>query len=161
MRNTDQIVTIAKAVRKEMVSFAKAEGSKICYEPRELDCLCAIASDFLVKVAEQFGFEVYLTEGIAFENISRDHPLTEQGNHMWVEWREFIIDITATQFGVREHVYMIGARSTTKYHAVLFGAEAEKSLRNRWPREQRPTAFLKVLEQRTTNVIKDLQKELG
>lgn len=82
-----KVKKIAKKVRLQCEEYAMSEESAVFYENEDLSMMCDIASLALKKAMAKEGFRARVFEG--------DY---NKVGHCWVGWREFIIDITATQF---------------------------------------------------------------
>lgn len=96
------IFSIANKVRKQCEIFASSPAAKNYdfYRSKgiknNLSCMCAIASYTLVKVFRAKGIRCKLVRG----------KFDEYNYHCWVETCNKIVDITATQFHIRESVYI-------------------------------------------------------
>jgi len=100
----------------------------------DLSTYCAISSYVLMKIGYSFGYKFRLAEGVAFE--LGWHPTEEDINHCWLEIGDDIVDITATQFGRKEKVYIVRGTNES-YKKFKSDEDALKSLR-KWPSEQSP-----------------------
>lgn len=113
---------IAQKVRKKCEKYVKGLENSIYGET--LSCLCAVASKALQNELVEAGYNTKLVYGNAFGDT-----------HCWVELDGKIYDITATQFGVEEKVYV------TDVNDEDYEKEKEvKDLRffSGWPIEQKP-----------------------
>ena len=97
MNSKEQLLKrVASQVRKKTERFADKE-----FFPSDLMGLCIDASIALRKILWRNGIRTQLTEGYFIDDKGLD-----RGTHYWLEWRGFIIDITATQFGLDKKVYI-------------------------------------------------------
>ena len=89
-----KIRSIAKIVRKKCEVFAKSRASTNYdfHDKDDLSCMCAVASFVLAEALRKNGFECNVIHG----NFSRYGCYNSE--HCWVEVKNKIIDITATQF---------------------------------------------------------------
>jgi len=101
MNKTQTIRLVAKRVRKACEVFINSHECKRYdfYEQKDLACMCAVASDTLQKELKKHRIYAKFIEGKWFGDED------EWGYaHCWLEWKGYIIDITATQFGVGRKV---------------------------------------------------------
>ncbi len=94
-----KILKIAKDVRKKCEDFAMSSES--CHfdfhNQPSLDCMCAVASFALYTALKHKNITSKVVYGM----------FDKTGCHCWVEYRNWIIDITATQFdNVKRPVYV-------------------------------------------------------
>ncbi len=109
---------IAKIVRR-MVENEVEDGIDISGSIEELDGACGYASYGLYKVLP------------ASEIVKGTY---DGWDHIWVEFDNKIVDVTATQFGVYSKVYIIkktGNRAK-KYNSTARGADVIKELIFDW-----------------------------
>jgi len=129
--NWGDIRDIALKVRRacEMFSVSQESESFDYHGDDELGGMCATASFALRKYLKKKGIEV--------EVISGDYKLRDQWFdrecHCWVEYRGYIIDITATQFGINEAVHITSNRE--KYYRLR---KVPKMSRLKWCKGQQP-----------------------
>ena len=91
-------IKIAEQVRKQCYAFAMSHhSSKFDFHgKRDLWCMCMFASTVLRDELQKKGHKAILVVG-RYDCLS----------HAWVQIRDHIIDITATQFkGITEEVYL-------------------------------------------------------
>lgn len=91
-----KIISIAEAVRMRCEVFAESSqsGDYDFHKQRDLACMCAVASFALHTALKRNGIKTRVAYG-QFDGM----------DHCWIEYRDLIIDITATQFGMsRIHV---------------------------------------------------------
>jgi hypothetical protein len=122
-------MALARRVRKAVVNIANGEPTS--YDA--LDSYCAIASHFFVSVAKRYGYKLDIVEGVAFERYDYDFEIDT--NHCWVQYQGKIIDLTATQFGVRANIHIVND-TNKKYHAVRKNQTVIDSLKHHWPKCQ-------------------------
>lgn len=117
----------------------------------ELSCFCAIASYVLVEVAAIFKYNLNLVEGIAFDDVpyvdydDEEYNPEDLVNHVWVEYKGTIIDITATQFGIGDKIHIVD-NTNEEYYPVRYNYDAKDSLQHHWPQEQTPYSILNDLD---------------
>lgn len=89
-----KIRSIAKIVRKKCEVFAKSEDSTNYdfHDHDDLSCMCAVASFVLAEALRKNGFECNVIHGKFYLNGCY------RSEHCWVEVKNKIVDITATQF---------------------------------------------------------------
>jgi len=98
--NIDKVKDIAKRVRRKCELFSRSpEASKHdFYKTPDLVCMCAVASFALSKALNKSGIRNKVIKGY----------YGSEGHHCWVELKNgMIIDITATQFGIRQRVLIV------------------------------------------------------
>lgn len=109
----------------------------------DLGCYCAISSYLLCLVAKKFGYHLILVEGVAFD----DFP---DPNHCWAQYKNTIIDITATQFGCSDKVHVTGIGD--KKYKVIRRLTKTRKMKHEWG-NQSPYKYLPIL--------KDLAEEVA
>lgn len=126
------IRAIAKDVREQCEKFVFSSRSSEYHFGASLDCMCAIASYALYMELQKKGIDTQFIEGTWHEDSTDRWGY----NHCWIEWHQYIIDITATQFGVRRRVCINQNRDNT-----YKGKRAVKrpSRMISWPANQRPS----------------------
>lgn len=94
------IYSIARKIRKKCEIFANSYRARDYdyYQNSNLACMCAVASYVLVKALRGNGIRCWMVWG-------RFGKWDDQ--HCWVETKDNIIDITATQFGGFDPVYIV------------------------------------------------------
>jgi len=120
---------IAREVRNHCERFTKrVAGDYISIEESDLGGLCAIASYTLRRELYKKSIDTKLIEGKWFKG-----PTDKWGwGHCWLEWNGYIIDITATQFGVARKVCI--NRDRGKHYGKRTPLRFKE-----WPDEQRPS----------------------
>lgn len=98
----NKILSIAQDVRNKCEEFAKSNASKKYdfHNQDDLGCMCAVASFVLARALRRNRIKCNIVSGEFYDN---GWPA---GNHCWVEVRNKIVDITATQFGDFPPVYV-------------------------------------------------------
>ena len=114
---------ICARVRKGVESFAKATGY-----PVDLCGLCGIASHALAKAFRIHGYSATLVAGM--------YRTQSKGSHSWVESKDKIWDVTATQFK-RGKVVVVDKKRSKAYKRGPEGWQSIDSYRT-WG-EQCPT----------------------
>ena len=129
-----EAVKLSWWVRKCCQDFAFSEKAKEYdfYRDRNLACMCAVASMALRKAS-----------GDKFKVIKGRYYFKKRGEpHCWVEWEDWIFDITATQFGVAIPVYVLRIENGGQYTE----REEVKGYRDiRWGMTQDPSPRLTKL----------------
>ena len=105
---------------------------------KDLCGACAIASYLLVKNLKKAGYKSSFVTG-EYEDF---------GNHCWTEYSNYIIDITASQFGLAP-VYVTHV-SNWRYSEVAIGATALQEVRFWGP--QAPQTHRRVKELKAFNL---------
>ena len=153
------LVIIGRAARKEIMNFARRHPN--IGNPVDLTCFCAIASYFFKLVAEPFGYDLTLVEGIAFDSSYKGKPIQRRDiNHCWTEYDGMVYDLTATQFKSGNAVHVV--KNTNKnYISVNPGIKTDdRNLSESFPDwidEQTPIMFKRELKRRAENVVYNLQ----
>jgi len=102
-----------------------------------------------VNVAKKFGYELELIEGAAFQ-----HP--DYGiNHCWTIFDNKIIDLTATQFNVKNKIHIVSIKNK-EYTEVSRGKTAIKNVKEYWC-DQSPHNYRNELNKRKRKIIKIIQ----
>lgn len=118
---------IAKEVRQRLVAIAKGQNREC------LSGMCAIGAMALTRSLHEWKhYEAQMVLG-KFRPV-KDH-LTG-GNHCWTIIGSRIIDVTATQFGVRNKV--VNCRSVDPRYSPSRVISQVQSMPRGWPREQLP-----------------------
>lgn len=137
-----QLIELGSKVRAFVVNKIVPLSWEI--NPVSLECGCAIASYTLTKALHKVGQRATLVEW------------GDGWGHCWVEHRDLIIDITATQFDkdlpevliVKKKDYNVVNRSDG---FLAKGRRAENDLK-RWDMYQSPFTFLSEIEKFLTSV---------
>ena len=110
-----KMIAIATTARQLTERFAK-EHSGIG-DRWNLECYCAIGSKILKLLEEKYGYDVTFVQGQYGSDF-----ITTPGylNHCWTEYNSRIIDVTATQFGIKEKVHIISVKEAIKYFPVHY-----------------------------------------
>lgn len=122
-----KIKNIAKKVRKAVEKLAKSDNYYSF--DKNLKCACALASYFLSKELNKNKIKSKVVWGNFIKG-------KKNYSHCWVVVKNQIVDITATQFGIKHKVYITDIDSE-QYYPVLEGKIAVKSLKD-WNPEQNP-----------------------
>ena len=118
---------IAKLVRKagETVAQRGVMGVRDTYTAR-LGGWCYICSRVLVSLLRRNGHKATLVLGEYFGNC-----------HCWVELPDGkILDVTATQFGVKRKIYTPSKKKSALYLPKAKGRTAERYVRDNWMKQQ-------------------------
>jgi hypothetical protein len=101
--NFNKLIEIAKSVRERFEnSIIRSYDGLFELDPedkQELGGRCHLASRVLYKEARKSGLKVKMCTGW-FENDF------SAGGHCWIEFEGKIIDITATQFGIKDKIFI-------------------------------------------------------
>lgn len=139
-----RLLEIAKKARRLTERFQK-KNPEIGSE--DLECYCAIGSKILYELAKKEGYRVSFVEGNFSNNKytawDRDIP-----NHCWVEYKKVILDITATQFGIQEKVYIVERENDKRYKVISTGRKAFSGMKE-WPQEQNPLCHKPTIDRLT------------
>ena len=109
MKNEKLVRSIAEKVRKqcETFAFSKAAGGYDFNRHYDLACMCAVASHALLTALKK--------KKIPCKMIRGEYDLD---GHCWLVVHDHIVDITATQFGIKEEVYV--AKDNEMYVAEAY-----------------------------------------
>lgn len=88
-----EIVELGHSIRSAMEEFAASDENPGDISSGDLSCGCAVASYFFAR-------ELRRRLGISAKFVATQ-------NHCFVEYNRYIYDLTATQFGRKEKVYVI------------------------------------------------------
>ena len=96
-----ECVKLSWSVRRKCAQFARSSAAEnYDFHGNEgLEAMCAIAS-MALRRASGNKFTVHIGD------YALNDTCTKWGNHCWVEYKDWIIDITATQFGVKIPVFI-------------------------------------------------------
>lgn len=108
-----KIISIATTARQLTEIFAKDHPE--IGDSQDLECFCAIGSKILKLLAKKYDYDVTFVQGQYGSVFYKDHL-----NHCWTEYNSRIIDITATQFGIKDPIHIIEKSVATYYHPVHF-----------------------------------------
>lgn len=106
----ERITRIAHEVRVELQSWLKDKFRE------DLECTCGICSYTLYRVLCAVGYNAELVESV-----------DNNEGHCWVEVGGYVVDLTATQFGYREVVFV---RRIAAYNIFPGGVEFEENKYN-------------------------------
>ena len=97
MKISHQIINISEQVRKACEKFAMSKEAieYDFYNDEELGSMCAVASTALRDVLKRRRFNPVLMQGEFGDGME----------HCWVQVKDKIIDVTATQFNTKDHKY--------------------------------------------------------
>jgi hypothetical protein len=128
----ETILKTASSVRKTIEDERKKNHDAKVVWSQDLCGACAVASSLLTHELKKQGVNSFLVIG---QYIRGDVPWT----HCWVETNSDIIDITATQFGIEQKVFLSDKRNSA-YKRDFFGKAASKEV-TQWYGYQNPTKF--------------------
>ncbi len=133
-----KIYSIAKKVRKQCELFANSKEArdKDYHESKDLACMCAVASHALLIALKDRGIEAVMVRGKYRKH--RDYYPT---HHCWVEYKDSIIDITATQFEVSKKVQIVKSKNPCYIRMRRIKVSDRNPLRS-WGIEQGPSHSL-------------------
>jgi hypothetical protein len=124
MEDFQKVISYAKSSRKIVERLAKHIDNSWPVEAgdsKTLECYCAIASHLLYKLAKKNNIKINFHVG---KFKSYDHAFNSYDGK--------IIDITATQFGLKNKVYVID--SENPYYKIHFSNEkAIDYVEHYWP----------------------------
>ena len=130
-----ECVKLSWLVRRKCAQFARSSASRTYdfHNHKRLGAMCAIAS-MTLRCASGNKFIVQIGK------YALNEQCTSWGNHCWVEYKDWIIDITATQFGVNIPVF-IGRKENCgwKYKKGKLGNHYSDYT---WGNRQNPTSRL-------------------
>lgn len=133
MPSKKKLQEIAAHIRRNCELYAKhCAGYDAPYRRGGLKGMCALASSALLLALEHKGIFGTLAGGRFCHNKK-----TRGEAHYWVEVGNYIVDITATQFGVKEKV-VITSSPDPRY--FLMDDDVEVRHFDGWWADQRPTA---------------------
>lgn len=96
--NIKQFYVIGERVRSSVCDWAhRHPQNNNAFSARDLAGCCAIASYALCKALSAKGFKPEFVCGVE----------SSWGSHCWVECKNYIVDITATQFGIKTPVHIV------------------------------------------------------
>lgn len=120
----DIVKQIASQVRSACEGFVNSHES-FDYDfhgQDDLCCMCAVASMALKKALEREGIHSDLVVG-EYDGFC----------HCWLEWQNYIVDITATQFNLKRKIHIVST-NTKLYNKI----EVNPSEFKDWPHTQKP-----------------------
>lgn len=125
-----QIANRCREISEQFVCSPEAQGFDFFdYSGRkDLACFCACASVFLAQKLNEHGIKAVAIRG-SFDSDEGD-------NHCWVDVDNNIIDITATQFGIRDKIFITTYNNSSFY--VSMGHIKSIYCLHGWPVEQKP-----------------------
>ncbi len=148
----DRILQIANAVRLEIEKWTRQKHEDyLHFDISEVNLAgaCGISSWILNKILKKNKIHSELTLGWY---LSDSDPI----GHCWVELvkESKIVDITATQFGIKEKVF-VSSPKHHRYHLCKQGKSAEFYISEYWG-TQSPRTYEKELRDIYRKVIKDV-----
>ncbi len=112
-----KLFTIAEKARLATEKFANQRS--YIGSPTTLMCYCAIGSKILQLMAKKADYKVTFIQGV-YATYRKDVEYTEDNiNHCWIEYKNAVIDITATQFGFQQDVFVRTLTEATTHIPVL------------------------------------------
>ncbi len=75
-------------------------------------------------------------------------------NHCWTEYKNYIIDITATQFHIKERVYICNKKDNKYYYPI----QKNEKFGYTWG-DQNPFEYTKKINRLVSTAVKELEKE--
>lgn len=139
---------IARKVRRNVEQWAAGDSYLIdpdtkgfddfidiaCVDPDDLGCACAIASMALAKSFKAWGYPARVVRG---QYGGREY---DGDDHCWVVSGDEIYDITATQFGERTKVMIVGKQHRKRGQFVYGKTMRSYADFDEWD-DQRPTKY--------------------
>jgi hypothetical protein len=142
-----EIKNILPKFRQALKQFTESPNASglDCYKKADLACSCAIASHALAILLKFRGIENKLIFGVYIDkylDLDRLSPIDI--NHVWVEVNDYIVDVTASQFGEKEIVFRKKrnrTKTTTEPFLSLVKVDVEKikAETKLWPKTQTPS----------------------
>ena len=152
------VLKAAQAVRKEVEIWAHrlSDPEDCMIDPDSLTGCCAIASYLLHRTLTHLGIKSTLTMGRFFVNgrPSWDDDANEHCNHCWVVVDGQIVDVTASQFGCPDPVF-VGPIDDDRYYVVRSGAAARHNILRDW-NTQSPVCYPNSM----SSILKQVSKEV-
>ena len=135
MKN-EKILNLTKKVRSVCERFACSDDASAFdfWRDPDLGCMCAIASMTLAKVLRKFGYRVNVVNGKFRDNYAFNNNVGY--DHCWVEYGTNIIDITATQFQIKDEIFICKAGNNCHYIKGIVKNSVENF--SNWDISQRP-----------------------
>lgn len=134
-------------VRNEIEDFVFGQD-RFNFDPENLQGACAIASYTLHRTLNNLHIPNRFVMGWFRDKWSNDE------NHCWLEVGEHIVDITATQFGISDKVYV--TKPGFPYIVSCYDDIALNKLRLFWV-SQGPTKYKNVLHRIANITVKEVQ----
>ncbi len=99
------LIETATLVRQQIEEHVKVYSTDI--NPNDLCGACGIASWLLTKVCRKLGYNAKFVMGVFINNHDAFGFTTPANTHCWVVVNDLIIiDVTATQFGITDKVFV-------------------------------------------------------
>ena len=137
MNTSKQLLKVALKARKVAERYQKANASEFS---SDLCGLCGVASKVLVDLLKDAGFAPRLVVGRFQGDSNFGSKGAQRVNHSWVEVQGFVVDVTATQFGIKTPVLITPSKAPrSQYNAHFKGSDAQRNLKL-WPKLQNPLA---------------------
>lgn len=111
-----EVHKLALSVRRAYFKFIRENpyfedpDIQIDYYDDDLGGACNSASKALVLLMRKNGYRPQFILGEFFSRLEKPGEVVFFGDsHCWVEWHNLIIDVTATQFGIKKAVFVTDA----------------------------------------------------
>jgi len=134
------IVKVSRITRELMEVFARSDESQ--YNNDDLSCLCGVSSWFNKVLASRLGFSLQCVQGVY---VYDGYTIYDNPNHCWNVYRGTIIDVTATQFGVRNKVHITSVGDSV--YGEHYRMEDYNKFFKKWPTCQTPSDYSDSLEE--------------
>ncbi len=115
---------IKLAIKARQLTEKFAEQYPAIGDPYNLQCYCAIGSKIFQSLAKKAGIDILFVQG-RFLRCADDYELLKETklrshhiNHCWNLYKNHIIDVTATQFGFKDKVF-IQDKKEAKQHCPI------------------------------------------
>jgi hypothetical protein len=142
MLSMDNLLCLASKTRLAIVELTANYGKQISpLPPYKLSGVCGIASYSLYRVYREHKYNAKLACG-----SFKDWP------HAFLICDGFIIDITATQFGISDEVY-ISKSDSVNYKVKYINEQAIESLK-RWPVSKQPFQYKEEIDKLLAKYLK-------
>ena len=142
-----KFMTIATTARQLTETFAKKHPD--IGDPKDLACYCAIGSKILKLLAEKHNYKVTFVQGQYGSYYITSDPT--HVNHCWVIYNNKIVDITATQFGIKDPVHVVDLKEAKHYFPVFHHDRIDKDWGDQNPK--RYHSIVKLVENARINYV--------
>ena len=116
---------------------------------------CAVGSLLLHRVAEIHSIKTNFILGVFKQT---PHSKKKSG-HCWLEFEDNILDITASQFGIKNRIF-VTKLNDLRYKVIVKNDLAVFAVEKHWPFEQKPSSYSKDLIN-ISKVVNDIALEIS
>jgi hypothetical protein len=119
---------------------------------------CGLGAVLLYRVAAIHNIKTDFVLG-TFKTPTRKRKTS---GHCWVEFGDHIIDVTASQFGMKPRVY-VSDIGDDRYYFIAKNDNAIVAIENNWPDDQKPSMYANdvVLIAKTIEEVVDKMRKRG